>query len=131
MSAASTGAASTGRIDVMRPWLGTEESDALAEVIASGWIAQGPRVARFEAAFAEAMGVGHAVAIPGISLVQDANSSNYSNMFVILKPFEERRGAEHSADAILARLRDRLGREVADGGEVHGAQRDGFAAAAA
>ena len=63
MSAASTGAPSTGRIDVMRPWLGTEESDALAEVIASGWIAQGPRVARFEAAFAEAMGVGHAVAL--------------------------------------------------------------------
>jgi len=58
-----SGAVSTGRIDVMRPWLGTEESDAVAEVIASGWIAQGPRVARFEAAFAEAMGIGHAVAL--------------------------------------------------------------------
>ena len=44
------------RIDVMRPWLGQEEVDALAEVVASGWIAQGPRVARFEEAFAAAMG---------------------------------------------------------------------------
>ncbi|KQQ01429.1 MULTISPECIES: DegT/DnrJ/EryC1/StrS family aminotransferase [unclassified Rathayibacter] len=51
------------RIDVMRPWLGQEEVDALAEVVASGWIAQGPRVARFEEAFAAAMGVEHAVAL--------------------------------------------------------------------
>ena len=51
------------RIDVMRPWLGQEEVDALAEVVASGWIAQGPRVARFEEAFASAMGVEHAVAL--------------------------------------------------------------------
>lgn len=51
------------RIDVMRPWLGREEAEALAEVVASGWIAQGPRVARFEEAFATAMGVEHAVAL--------------------------------------------------------------------
>ena len=40
------------RINVMKPWLGIEESEAVAEVIASGWVAQGPRVARFEEAFA-------------------------------------------------------------------------------
>ena len=31
--------------------------------MASGWVAQGPRVAQFEAAFAEAIGVEHAVAV--------------------------------------------------------------------
>jgi dTDP-4-amino-4,6-dideoxygalactose transaminase len=40
------------RIDVMKPWLGAEESQAVAEVIASACLAQGPRVARFEEAFA-------------------------------------------------------------------------------
>ncbi|MBO1769118.1 DegT/DnrJ/EryC1/StrS aminotransferase family protein [Agrococcus sp. TF02-05] len=46
----------------MVPWLGAEESDALAEVVASGWVAQGPRVAQFEARFAEAMQAPFAVA---------------------------------------------------------------------
>lgn len=50
------------RINVMAPWLGQEETDAAAEVIASGWIAQGPRVARFEQAFAKTMQARYAVA---------------------------------------------------------------------
>jgi dTDP-4-amino-4,6-dideoxygalactose transaminase len=50
-------------IPVARPWLGEEEAAAAAEAIASGWIAQGPRVAEFESAFAEAIGAGHAVAL--------------------------------------------------------------------
>ena len=50
-------------IPVIRPLLGAEEAAAAAEAVASGWVAQGPRVAEFEAAFAEATGSGHAVAV--------------------------------------------------------------------
>jgi dTDP-4-amino-4,6-dideoxygalactose transaminase len=47
----------------MRPWIGEEEAAAAAAAVASGWVAQGPRVAEFERAFAEAVGSGHAVAV--------------------------------------------------------------------
>lgn len=50
------------RISVMKPWLGDEEAKALAEVVASGWIGQGPRVKEFEAEFSASQEVRHAVA---------------------------------------------------------------------
>jgi dTDP-4-amino-4,6-dideoxygalactose transaminase len=50
-------------IPVMRPWLGEEEAAAAAAAVASGWIAQGPRVAEFEREFAAYVGIGHAVAV--------------------------------------------------------------------
>jgi dTDP-4-amino-4,6-dideoxygalactose transaminase len=50
-------------IPVMRPWLGEEEAAAAAEAIRSGWVAQGPRVAEFEQAFADSLGVPHGVAV--------------------------------------------------------------------
>ncbi|MFI6443343.1 DegT/DnrJ/EryC1/StrS family aminotransferase [Kitasatospora sp. NPDC050543] len=50
-------------IPVMIPWLGEEEADAAADAVRSGWVAQGPRVAEFERAFAEHLGVPHAVAV--------------------------------------------------------------------
>jgi len=50
-------------IPVMRPWLGPEEAAAAAAAVTSGWVAQGPRVAEFEEAFAAAVGAGHAVAV--------------------------------------------------------------------
>jgi dTDP-4-amino-4,6-dideoxygalactose transaminase len=50
------------RINVMQPWFGPEEVAAVTEVIESGWVAQGPRVAAFESAFADAMQVRHGVA---------------------------------------------------------------------
>ncbi|GAA3793170.1 DegT/DnrJ/EryC1/StrS family aminotransferase [Sphaerisporangium flaviroseum] len=49
-------------IPVMRPWFGPEEEAAVGEVIASGWVAQGPRVAEFERAFAQSVQAGHGVA---------------------------------------------------------------------
>jgi len=50
-------------IPVMRPWLGEEEAAAAAAAVASGWVAQGPQVAKFERAFADALGIEHAVAV--------------------------------------------------------------------
>ncbi len=50
-------------IPVIRPWLGEEEAEAAASVVRSGWVAQGPQVAAFEAAFAEEAGAGHGVAV--------------------------------------------------------------------
>jgi dTDP-4-amino-4,6-dideoxygalactose transaminase len=89
------------RIDVMRPWLGGEEAKAVAEVIASGWVAQGPRVAEFEREFAAAVHAEHGVAtsscttalhlalvvagigpgddvvVPSLSFVATANAASY------------------------------------------------------
>ncbi|MGW0205808.1 DegT/DnrJ/EryC1/StrS family aminotransferase [Streptomyces sp. NPDC003233] len=54
---------STDRIPVMIPWLGEEEARAASEAVLSGWVAQGPRVAAFEQAFAERVGAEHGVAV--------------------------------------------------------------------
>lgn len=50
-------------IPVMRPWLGDDEAAAAAEAVRSRWVAQGPRVAEFEAAFAGRTRASHAVAV--------------------------------------------------------------------
>src|SRR5207253_5399496 len=59
-------------------------------------------------------GVAHTVAIPGTSFVLNANSSNYGSMFVILKPFQERREPSLTGEAIAGSLRARVQREVAE-----------------
>ena len=60
---ATSAAPATDRIPVMIPGLGAEEARAAADAVLSGWVAQGPRVAEFERAFAAEVGAGHAVAV--------------------------------------------------------------------
>lgn len=50
-------------IPVMRPLLGSAETEAVAEVIASGWVAQGPKVAEFERQFAQRVGAAEGIAV--------------------------------------------------------------------
>jgi dTDP-4-amino-4,6-dideoxygalactose transaminase len=51
------------KIPVMLPCLGEEEARAAADAVRSGWVAQGPRVAEFERAFAARAGAEHGVAV--------------------------------------------------------------------
>lgn len=52
----------TGPVPIAQPLIGPEEKAAVLEVLGSGTLAQGPRVATFEAAFAAYCGVKHAIA---------------------------------------------------------------------
>jgi dTDP-4-amino-4,6-dideoxygalactose transaminase len=51
------------RVPVMIPWFGEAEAEAVAEVVRSGWVAQGPRVKAFENAFAARVTAKDAVAV--------------------------------------------------------------------
>ena len=50
------------KVPIAMPYLGEEEGEAVTEVLRSGWVTQGPRVAAFEQAFAEYVGAPHAAA---------------------------------------------------------------------
>ena len=81
-----------------KPWFGGGETEAVGEVLASGWLTQGPRVEEFERAFAARVGApeavattncttalqlslyasgigpGHEVIVPSLSFIATANS---------------------------------------------------------
>ena len=50
-------------IPVAKPYFGIEEELAVAEVLRSGWVTQGPRVETFEREFAAYVGAAHAIAV--------------------------------------------------------------------
>ncbi|UUZ64199.1 efflux RND transporter permease subunit [Polaromonas sp. P1-6] len=54
-------------------------------------------------------GVEHAIAFPGLSINGFTNSSNSGIVFISLKPFSERSGADQSAGAIAGQLNAKLG----------------------
>src|SRR5208282_3075037 len=74
-------------------------------------------------------GVAHTISVAGQSFTLGANGSNFGNMFVTLDDFDRRReisremrahgasaaDADMSSDAIAARLRQRIAREVPEG----------------
>ena len=52
-----------GRVPMGRPELGEREAAAVARVLRSGWLVQGPEVRAFEQELARAVGAPHAVAV--------------------------------------------------------------------
>jgi dTDP-4-amino-4,6-dideoxygalactose transaminase len=115
------------RINVMQPWLGEDEVAAVTKVIESGWVAQGPRVAEFEQAFAARMQAEHAVAVsscttalhlallvagvqpgddvvvPSLSFIATANAAMYVGAHPVFADVERESG-NLSADTVKAAL---------------------------
>jgi perosamine synthetase len=50
-------------IPVARPYIGAEEEQAVVDVLRSGWVTQGPRVAEFEEKFSAYIGCNYAIAV--------------------------------------------------------------------
>jgi perosamine synthetase len=51
------------RVPFFRPSIGVSEIDEVVDTLRSGWLTTGPKVERFEAAFAASVGARHAVAL--------------------------------------------------------------------
>ncbi|MCW2944278.1 MAG: NAD-dependent epimerase/dehydratase [Actinoallomurus sp.] len=115
-------------IPVIRPVLGEEEATAAAEAVRSGWVAQGPRVAEFERAFAARIGVGHGVAtsscttalhlalllagvgagdevvVPSLSFIATANAVRYCGATPVFADVEAATGnvTAKTAEAVIS-----------------------------
>jgi multidrug efflux pump len=69
-------------------------------------------MARIERVAHDTPGVEHTVGVAGQSLILNANAPNLASMYVILKPFEDRRGSGLSADEIANDLQARCKAQV-------------------
>ena len=59
-------------------------------------------------------GVAHTVGISGQSLLLGANASNFGSLYVMLKEFDQRHGADLTADAISEKLAEQCDKEVGE-----------------
>lgn len=71
-------------------------------------------VTRAEKSALEVAGVNHTVAIAGQSVLLNANASNFGTLYVMLDDFHRRAADGLSADVITERLKEALGRELAE-----------------
>lgn len=119
-------------IPVARPYFGREEEAAVVEVLRSGWVSQGKRVAEFEERFAEYVGAPHAVAVsscttalhlalaasglgpdhevlcPSFSFIATANAVTYVRarpVFVDIDPANYNLDPQRVEEAITSRTR--------------------------
>ena len=119
-------------IPVARPYVGLEEEEAVVQVLRSGWISQGQRVAEFEREFARYVGAKHAVAVsscttalhlgfiaagigpgdevlcPSLSFIASANSIRYvgaTPIFVDIDPVTFNLDPARIEEAITPRAR--------------------------
>jgi dTDP-4-amino-4,6-dideoxygalactose transaminase len=119
-------------IPITRPIIGEEEIEAVTQVIKSGWVSQGPKVAEFEERFAEYVGSRYAIAttscttalhsalivshigpgdeviVPSLSFIATANAVIYTGakpVFVDIDPETCNIDIEKIEDAITGRTR--------------------------
>jgi multidrug efflux pump subunit AcrB len=64
-------------------------------------------MSRIDALVRETPGVAHTVGVSGQSFILNANAPNLGSLYVMLEPFERRRGTTLTADAIAASLQER------------------------
>jgi perosamine synthetase len=87
-------------IPITKPTLGEAEIEAAAEALRSGWVSQGPAVARFEQAFAATVGAQHACAVSNCT-----TALHLALLVVGVKPGDEVITVSHSFIATANSIR--------------------------